>query len=233
MKKKLESELVSIAHRILRLKGKEDVIALHAEAKKMYEQLTILKFVEEHFGDLKPFVGKSEVVSKFEQLANSVLENNTQVPENNPHDEDIITPGMDTIRDMIAEMPKQESMEELLADVLPQPTFVKNDMKDVTPDPRDIEVVLDTKVATKSKSLNDKLKKGINVGLNDRLALAKHLFNGSTEDFNRVVSQLNTIDNEAETIRFVNEMVKPDYNNWKDKEAYEERFMQLILYKFS
>lgn len=50
MKKKLESDLISIAHRILKLKGKEDINALQQEVKVLYERLTILKFVEEHFG---------------------------------------------------------------------------------------------------------------------------------------------------------------------------------------
>ena len=36
MKKKLESELISIAHRILKLKGKEDVVKMHAEVALLY-----------------------------------------------------------------------------------------------------------------------------------------------------------------------------------------------------
>ncbi|NER14274.1 hypothetical protein GWK08_12545 [Leptobacterium flavescens] len=228
MKKKLESELVSIAHRILKLKGKEDVIALHAEAKAVYEQLTILKFVEEYFGELKPFVGKSDVVSKFEQLANKVLENNKQVPENNPHEEDIIIPVMDTIKDMVAEMPKEESLEELLSDVLPEPTFVKNDVNVVTPNIKEEKA----SAQAQNKSLNDTLKSGISIGLNDRLAFVKHLFNGSTEDFNRVISQLNTVENHEEAVQFINEMVKPDYGNWEGKESYEERFLELVEHRF-
>jgi hypothetical protein len=46
MKKKLESELMSIAHRILKLKGKEDVIKLHAETSLLYEKLSVLKFAQ-------------------------------------------------------------------------------------------------------------------------------------------------------------------------------------------
>jgi len=230
MKKKLESELVSIAHRILKLKGKEDIEALHTEAKTLYEQLTILKFVDKYFGELKPFVGsKSEVIEKFEQLATSVLEGNQEVPENNPHEEDIITPVMDTIKDMMTEMPKEESLDELLSGVLPNPTFVKQEPEMVITNIKEQE----TELETKNVSLNDTLKKGINVGLNDRLAFVKHLFNGNDGDFNRVISQLNTIEKEEEVIQFVHKMVKPDYSNWEGKEAYEERFMELVLYRFS
>ena len=42
MKKKLESELVSIAHRILKLKGREDIDKMHNEVAKLYEKLTVL-----------------------------------------------------------------------------------------------------------------------------------------------------------------------------------------------
>ena len=44
MKKKLESELISIAHRILKLKGKDDIIKLHAEVVALHEKLSFLKF---------------------------------------------------------------------------------------------------------------------------------------------------------------------------------------------
>ena len=44
MKKKLESELVSIAHRILKLKGKEDVLKMHTEISQLYEKISVLKF---------------------------------------------------------------------------------------------------------------------------------------------------------------------------------------------
>ena len=51
MKKKLESDLISIAHRILKLKGKEDVNKLHTEVSALYEKLTVLKFAQENFED--------------------------------------------------------------------------------------------------------------------------------------------------------------------------------------
>ena len=84
------------------------------------------------------------------------------------------------------------------------------------------------------KSLNEKLSnKEITVGLNDRLAFVKHLFNDSTEEFNRVISQLNTIDSHERSIAFIENMVKPDYNEWSGKEEYETRFLALIERRFS
>ena len=82
------------------------------------------------------------------------------------------------------------------------------------------------------KSINDSFGKIISLGLNDRIAFEKHLFSGSADDLNRVLSQLNTLHSFTEAKQFIEDLVKPDYNGWKDKEEYEERFMQLVEKKF-
>ncbi|RAV28298.1 hypothetical protein [Sinomicrobium soli] len=225
MKKKLESELVSIAHDILKMKGREDLAGLQIQARKMYEKLTLLQFVEQHFGEMQPTVGKSEALQKFEQLAGAVIDENRRVPENNPHSEDIIIPAMDTIKDMVAEMPEKETLDDILADILPEPVFERRVEEEEVPVTETVEL--------RPKSLNDRLKEGAGIGLNDKLAFIKHLFNNSTEDYNRVISQINTIDSEEEARQFITLMIKPDYNNWEGKEKYEERFMSLLEKKFN
>ena len=82
------------------------------------------------------------------------------------------------------------------------------------------------------KTLHDKLQSTIQVGLNDRIAFVKNLFDGNQEDFNRVISQLNTIDNEKEAKDFINTMVKPEYD-WSEKEEYETRLLELIERRFT
>lgn len=83
------------------------------------------------------------------------------------------------------------------------------------------------------KSFNDGFTSAIALGLNDRIAFEKNLFAGSGEDLNRVISQLNTFNNFSEAKNFIDDLVKPDYNNWAGKEEYEERFMVLVEKKFS
>ncbi|MDT7830874.1 hypothetical protein RQM59_00695 [Flavobacteriaceae bacterium S356] len=94
-----------------------------------------------------------------------------------------------------------------------------------------VDVVADLFENAPKKSLNDKLQGDIQIGLNDRIAFVKNLFDGSQEDFNRVVSQLNTIKTEKEAKKFINKMVKPDYD-WTDKEELEERFISIVERKF-
>lgn len=67
MKKKLEADLISIAHRILQLKNKSDINQLYLETQKLYEKLSVLRFVEEHFGDVKPTIGTIEIEKQIEQ----------------------------------------------------------------------------------------------------------------------------------------------------------------------
>ena len=82
------------------------------------------------------------------------------------------------------------------------------------------------------RSINDRLKKGIQIGINDRIAFVRHLFDGSTSDYNRVLSQLNTLKSREEAKDFVLQMVKPDYNNWEGKEEYEHRFLDIVENRF-
>ena len=57
------------------------------------------------------------------------------------------------------------------------------------------------------------------------------LFDGSQEDFNRVLSQLNTYTSEKEAKKFIKKMVKPDYD-WSEQAELEARFLEIIERKF-
>lgn len=87
--------------------------------------------------------------------------------------------------------------------------------------------------ASKPKSLNDTIKQGLHIGLNDRLAFINHLFEGQTEDYTRVLSQINTFDSFEEAKGFIKNQVKPDYNNWQNKEKFSNRFMAIIEKTFN
>lgn len=229
MKRKLKEELRKLATDIITSRDTESIADIYKSAQALYEKLAVLKFIDEKLNDIEIDVSSNVIAKKFEKMANSVLDANTAVPENNPHNEDIIIPGMDTIKDMISEMPVEGADENVLADFLGKPDLMKND-KELFMPVKENEV----KKETTSKSLNDKLNgKEIKVDLNNRLAFVKHLFNGSTEDYNRVLSQLSTIDTEERSVSFIENMVKPDYNNWEGKEEYATRFMGLIERRFS
>ena len=315
MKKRISAELISIAHRILKLKSHSETLQLQQEAKNLYDQLTILRFYEENFELVKNEIpeavfeemleGKpSEVFTtpKVEEVETKVETTISEIepeilepqPEEkivvaeltleeseeealleteevaNEVEEEDVEEDVEEIEEQKPEttvnqketVAKQISFEDMLVHDYQELDFVKveevpavvekatESVFEAVPEVSlDIEPIIETeptsmvedkvekpsekKKEDKTMSLNDKLNKGINIGLNDRIAFEKKLFGGNAEDFNRVLSQLNTFDNFEEAQSFILDFVKPDYNNWQGNEEFETRFLEIIEKKFS
>ncbi|MFG6685238.1 hypothetical protein ACGK9U_01550 [Mariniflexile sp. HNIBRBA6329] len=245
MKKKLESELVSIAHRILKLKGKEDVVKMHAEVSELFEKLSVLKFAHENFENDVPTIGSnSSFFETMDNAFNNKISDNIEVGDkiyinmDEVEDDHIMEHGISTIRDMVAHMPN-EPEDVVLEEATTKPEHKKNDLDDFMSSFKDIPVfdpvIKGTNgISNEKKSLNDKLKSGgLNIGLNDKIAFIKHLFDGKSEDYHRVISQLSTFDSFSNAKQFIIEIVKPDYNNWVNKEEFEERLFQILESRFN
>ena len=332
MKKKLEAELISIAHRILKLKNKSEIVQLHQETQKLYEKLTVLRFVEEHFSEAKPTIGKDEIFEKvmhsfddevgaipndlevfeekeiifeaivpveeasIEEALNETLEAEYPVEEavfESPEAEEVdafqeaqkeayedavemetapevaaFEPNFEMFKDdeVLFDKPKkskeakQISFEDLLGGVHEEPVFERIETAETTVETTEILEVSEETIPTPLFELdeeeldeeemdeeemdeeeevetslltNDSFKKGISFGLNDRIAFEKNLFGGSSEDLNRVISQLSSFDSFEEAQEFIEDMVKPDYDNWEGKEEYVQRFMDVVEKKFA
>ncbi|WP_036380706.1 hypothetical protein [Muricauda sp. MAR_2010_75] len=229
MIRKLREELIKLSTEIITAREDQDLAELYDKARRIYEKLAVLKFIDEKLSDVEVDVSKNVIASRFEKVANAVLSGNISVPESNPHEEDIMTPGMETIKDMVSEMPTETALEQVFAEFVAKPDLMKNDKENVGV----AEKVEKSEQKSKSKSLNDRFVKDLQIGLNDKLAFVKHLFNGNMEDYTRVLSQLNTIETEERSIAFITNMVKPEYNNWEGKEEYENRLMALIERRFA
>ena len=313
MKKKLEADLMSIAHRVLQMKNKSDINQLCIETQKLYEKLSVLRFVEEHFGGAKPTIGQAEIVEKMKQffeenhlsetkpikVQDEIVEEITQqeivneeiivgeienVSDEEIEEEEIEEEEIEEVREDVAEIDFQEeeinieepvaieesnvlgfmpafeldieneieepkkaeaiqiSFEDFLGGDYSDTLFVKADQIEETQTPISFEIpasddfqeeeTISEKMETKATSLNEKLSKGINIDLNDRIAFVKHLFGNSDEDYNRVLNQIITYDNFEEAQNFIDDMVKPDYNSWKGKDDYSQRFIEIIEKKF-
>ena len=262
MHKKLANDLTSLAHSILQMKNKEDILALKQKAYEVYEKLSVLAYVEEYINTTPNApVTKEELIQKIE-LASEVekpIETEEKVVyalDEVDEEQEMDETAEDIAEDVIEEIEKEEIVAEELEEILEQPfdeieellfsknDDVKNDMKDIgdrksptleeeLQDTIAVDVAADLfeKVDVK-KSLNDKLQSNIQIGLNDRIAFVKHLFDGNQGDYNRVVSQLNTFKTEKEARKFINKMVKPDYN-WAEKEEYETRLFEIIERRFA
>lgn len=257
MHKKIESELVSLAHSLLQMKNKEDVLALKEKAGAIYEKLSVLAFVDRYI-ETAPEVSKSEILEKMEAIDEVVEEVTSEKKEEVGVVEEILEEEVKKskkkskktkkVKKEKVEEPIEVAVEvkeiEVVEDLFSKPmesssaAVSKNTLEEELKDTISLDVTTDlfenaVRVATPKKSLNDVLvHKNLQIDLNDRIAFVKHLFEGSQEDFNRVVSQLNSFKSEKEAIKFVSKMVKLDYD-WSGKEAYEERFITLITRKFA
>ena len=244
MHKKLEAELISLAHNILQMKNRDDAFALKEKARLLYERLSVLTFVDEYLNTTPNATEtKEELISKIEisiaDKSAEIVEELEQMPEVFEVIEGEIT-SKDIDESVVEENVKEEAVNEVeevdLGALIPSPKkqlTIEEEFKDSVS--VDVTIDLFAKVEENTidvkPTLNDKLHTNIVVGLNDRIAFVKHLFNHSQADFNRVLSQLNSFKTEKEAKTFIKKMVKPDYD-WSDKEEYEERFMELIVRKF-
>ena len=126
---------------------------------------------------------------------------------------------MDTINDILTEMPDQTMPEELFQDAARSTTFEKKEA---------VEEEKKTSIIEDKPRINDRFSKDLKIDLNDRIAFIKHLFNNENSDYQRVIRQIFTYSTLDEAKAFINEMVKPEYNNWLGKDTYEERFLRVI-----
>ncbi|MBT8271845.1 MAG: hypothetical protein HKO90_04520 [Flavobacteriaceae bacterium] len=242
MKKKLESELISIAHRILKLKGKEDVNRLHEEVAKLYEKLTVLKFAHENFEDDIPTIGSdSSFFGMLDEAFNNKVSDNIEVEDkvyvnlDEVEDDDIMEPVMETIKDIVAQIPEEtHQVDDMLEETISGSTY-NNELEDITSAYKNLPV-FEPVVKSKEdlqKSLNQKLKGGnFKIGLNDKLAFIKHLFGGSVLDYERALLRLNGTASLKEALILIENAIKPGQSNWEGKEEYEERFLEIIESRF-
>ncbi len=269
MKKKLEAELISIAHRILQLKDKTTLSQLQEESRLLYEKLTILNFSETHFAGAQPTIGQikialetdeSEELREVQQKIKEIIK--PSVAETIEGKQELEQPSvkveiqkqemkkdssaLENKPELVIEEVNARVTEDLFVPATTQSnkhssfsntssspsTYEKNDKEgSISAIDSDSSDKIDED-NNKPKSLNDQLRKEIHIGLNDRLAFIKYLFEGSAPDYNRVLSQLNTLRNKGEAEEFIANMIKPDYHNWEGKGEYEERFMDIVLSKF-
>ena len=87
--------------------------------------------------------------------------------------------------------------------------------------------------AAEKKSLNDRLAGNVlKFGLNDRIGFVNDLFDGSQEDFDRTVSQWNTLSSLSEAMEFIETDISGEYG-WDQKEKTVARFIAAVEQKFS
>ena len=236
MKKKVLSQINAIAQGIVNSENEIDITKLKNSLMQLYEKLTILEFLE------------SSVETEFEKPERSATDSKTYREQNwykepdpvpqSPHKEELVEPLTEKIKDIVANMPNEneEAIEELLKEIIPSKETSNSDLEEFAASYRETPVFERKQNITaeeKRKSINDKVNSGLPIGLNDRIAFIKQLFDGSTDDYTRVLSQINSMTTFQESVSFVENNIKPDYNNWAGKEEYVDRFLSIIEKRFN
>lgn len=257
MKNKLREEIKEIALKLSETDGNFDTLKVKATVTKLQEQLTVLAYLESQLN-----ISETSALDSKSYREENWFKEPVPVPKPE-HNEELVEPAIEKIKDIVAQMPPDsQKVEDLLAQILPPKKTVKNDLEDFASNyqqmptftrkdntPANTDALVDKEPSkgadapkkvhnlnadpAQPKSLNDSVGGGLKIGLNDRLAFIKHLFEGSADDYQRVLSQINTMENYAAASAFLMNNVKPDYNNWTGKEEYSERFMAIVEKNFN
>ena len=261
MHKKLEKDLISLAHDILRMKNRDDIFALKEKSRDVFERISMLAFIEEFVNttpnletskdDLIATVEKAFEVKAFNLVDEKIEENTESIQVEEPiitenFEENSITSIIEETGIIISEPILEQPFDELEQIMFSEKTVEEDTeieinqteerkvptLEDELLDTISVDIMADLFENVQPKSLNDRLVNSIQIGLNDRIAFVKNLFNGEQEDFNRVISQLNSYETEKEAKNFIENVVKPDYN-WAEHEELENRFLEIVSRKFA
>ncbi|RFN59236.1 hypothetical protein [Marixanthomonas ophiurae] len=259
MKKKLREQIQALIEKLSEEEKQFNTTSVKKIVGQLYEKLAILEYMESQIN-----TGQEE--ESFD--SKSFREQNWfKEPEPVPqpqHEEDLVEPLMEKIKDIVAQMPQEaDRVDQLLEDILPKKKYQKNDKNELEDfaaqyqqmptferkasdekkqdngqEPQKptntvkVAELANTKEA-RQRSLNESVNKGLQIGLNDRLAFIKHLFNDDANDYTRVLSQINTMKTFDEAENFIKGKIKPDYNYWLNKDEYAERFMTVVEKNFN
>ncbi len=259
MKNKIHHQLVQLAESILKadsLSAKE----IKDKAQQLYEESILLAYAEENAEN--EISTKTETKdSTVENVKSDILNSERETAPSFEIEEDVLGMNFESDSKFSEFEKKQDPKgihkeelvekreEDIEEENYPEAPALLHELENLTqgfdlPDFEPVnEVTIENQVDEEalvsekksspiSKSLNDTLTKGFNVGLNDRIAFTNQLFAGNQQDYTRVISQLNTTETLEEAIQFINHIVKPEYNNWDGKETFELRFIELIERNF-
>lgn len=196
--------------------------------KKEIERLAHRILAQEENWDTAQLLEQTELLFKQLIVLDHMEKQSTESQQSSE-----VAPLMETISELVTELPMEEesaAISELFSEVA-EPEFVKKEQ--IQTNPEEEEAVDIEAAPAPPKNLNDVLGKGIQIGLNDRLAFIKNLFDENAEDYQRVLSQVQTYSSWEEAQQFITEMIKPEYNNWEGRESFEERFLKCIATKFN
>ena len=223
MTEKIKTALVQWATKIIKDQSNWDDEKTHDAIQKIYELSIFQKMIIDQEEIDQSLWERHQ--KKLDEVINSLTEDTNK--EKTKDDDMEVAPMMETIKNMVTEMPEPETYEKLFESVGTPPTFMskKNDS---------VRNKLDTEknISNDKKNINDQFSKKLSVDNNERLAFIKHLFDGDRNNYERVLNQTLTLGSWSEVSNLISSKVKIEYNNWKGKEDIADRFLAVLQKSF-
>jgi len=216
------------AKMVLNDQAQWDTDQVHQAIQKLYELSVCQKIL------MQENATASDLWKRQQFELSAVLETLTASSSPNRIDKEEefeVPPMMETIKNMVTEMPEPENYERLFEEVNEPPVFMPKSTELLQSDESaSVRSLTDT---GERKNINDQFAQSLSIDLNDRLAFIKHLFEENVSAYEAVLSQIITYSTWDEVEDFIRTKVKVEYPHWKEKETIEVRFMNTLQTHFT
>ena len=221
MKHHLRQEIENLIKLLNRKRAELTDEHLHESLRNIYE-LSVLLQHQQSLPQQSELGKKQQAL--FDSLATASIVKEADIPTATDDTHEEVPKLMDTIKNMVTEMPESQEVNALFTQI-EEPNFVRKESDKTQAKPEKTKATADEKT---TPNLNERFNTGLKVDLNDRLAFIQHLFNNSPNEYQRAMNQLTTFDSMEQAEAFIQELIKPDYQGWEGKEEYEDRFSRVL-----
>jgi len=208
MKESFHAEITSLANQISKMEINSSSDEYFNLVIQLFEKIILFKNINQ----------KSKLEDQLEK--NNLHLISEDANENNDYKDHTVEPLIETIKEMIPEMPENNLTSNTLNDQSNDFLFEKKTSINR----------IDNQISPK---LNDRFAKIFKVDVNDRSAFIQKLFDEKSDEYEKVMKKISSIQDWKSIHEFIQNGVKPNYNSWKDNLLVEKRFFTILKKQFS
>ena len=223
MTEKVKRALLKWAKKIIIQQDEWDDETTHQAIQQLYELSIIQKMLLGQEALDKNLWKKQQ--SQLSEVLDSLTGNAEK--DNTKEEEMEVAPVMETIKNMVTEMPEPQVYQNLFETFEKTPSFEPKQKENL-----EKYNYQSTEIIPEVKNINDHFAKTLSIDLNDRLAFIKNLFEGDAASYDKVLSQVVTFESWAEVFNFIEVQVKTEYDNWNENQEISERFLAILQKNF-
>ena len=223
MTEKVKRALLKWAKKIIIQQDEWDDETTHQAIQKLYELSIIQKMLLGQEALDKNLWKKQQ--SQLSEVLDSLTGNAEK--DNTKEEEMEVAPVMETIKNMVTEMPEPQVYQNLFETFEKTPSFEQKQKENLEEYNNK-----STEIIPEVKNINDQFAKTLSIDLNDRFAFIKNLFEGDAASYDKVLSQVVTFESWAEVFNFIEVQVKTEYDNWNENQEISERFLAILQKNF-